>query len=760
MAKRIQSLLLMAIMGAPALAFGVTASIDSNTTNQYIRGFGVSSAWCSAGTIAPAAAALWADDNTDGHAGLTILRTRIDPGGAFANEAGPMTQARAQNPNVQIFSTMWTPPAAYKNNNSLVGPGANNTFNNTPANSTAYANYLINYIKTIKSSYGIDLYAVSPQNEPDWNTSYESCLWTAAQFNDFVKTYFFPAIQGNSLPTKVMIPESFSDNLGLAATAMNDAVTAPMVSIIGNHLYGGGPRPLSAGGFAHLTNQESWETEMSDVSGAPHDPGMAPALQIAGWMHNSMVTASMNAYLHWWIYAYGGSNEGLFGTDCTTQTRKLAAMGNFSKFVRPGWYRMGGTITGNAGVNISAYKNVAGAPGKFAIVAINTTNAAVSQTFSFSNFNATSVTPWITDSSRALVRQAAVAVSGGSFTYTLPPQSLVSFPGSCTVIGTPSSTPTCSGTPTLTPTATATPSRTFSPSPTMSPTPSFSTTPSPSLSATGTLTQSRTVTATFSSTLTLSPGSTATSTPSRTSTPSFTPTSTITLTPSPPATLSPVQSATSSATLTSGPGSTSTLTRTQTSTPLPTFTQTPAFSNSQTHTLTPTSSPTPSHTSTPSWTATASATLTQSPLPTLSFTPTRSATTVPSKTASPTSTGTAAASPQDTTTPTPTSTMVIVAATATPEPPKIGKLTVMPNPVHGPVATLYPPYFAGTVDAVVQIYSVSYFKLGQVEFNAISWHPLSLELKDRWGNPLPQGLYFVVFKTAKNRSIAKMLILN
>ena len=83
------------VLALPMSLAAATASIDSNTTNQYIRGFGVSSAWGSAATIAPAAAALWADDNTDGHAGLTILRTRIDPSGSFANEAGPMTQARA-----------------------------------------------------------------------------------------------------------------------------------------------------------------------------------------------------------------------------------------------------------------------------------------------------------------------------------------------------------------------------------------------------------------------------------------------------------------------------------------------------------------------------------------------------------------------------------------------------------------------------------------------------------------------------------------
>jgi len=452
---------LLALSALAACLRAGTATVDSNTTNQFIRGFGASSAWNSQATLSPAAAKLWADDNIEGHAGLSILRTRIDPGGAFANEAGPMGLAKAQNPNIIIWSTEWTPPAAYKNNNNINGPsvaGSPNTFNNTAANSTAYANYLVNYIKTIKNTYGVTLYAISPQNEPDWDTSYESCLWTAAQFHDFVKNYLSPALTANSLTTKIMIPESFRDDLSLAADTMNDPVSAPMVSIIGNHLYGGGPRPLSAGGWSNLSNQESWETEMSDVSGAPHDPGMAAALQLMGWVHSCMVTASMNAYLHWWIYSFSGSNEGLFGADTTTPTKKLYALGNFSKFIRPGWYRMGGTInSGTTGVNMSAYKDNAGAPNRWCVVAINTTGGAVSQTVNLSHFNATSCTAWVTDAAHDLSHVAQVTITGNSFTYTLPAQSVLSFVGLATAIGTPTPTPTYAGTSTASPTASPTP---------------------------------------------------------------------------------------------------------------------------------------------------------------------------------------------------------------------------------------------------------------------------------------------------------------
>jgi hypothetical protein len=62
------------------------------------------------------------------------------------------------------------------------------------------------------------------------------------------------------------------------------------------------------------------------------------------------------------------------------------------------------------------------------VVAINSNNSNVSQAFSVgSKFNVAKVTPWVTDPSNDLVRQAPISQTGGSFTYTLSAQSVTSF---------------------------------------------------------------------------------------------------------------------------------------------------------------------------------------------------------------------------------------------------------------------------------------------------------------------------------------------
>ncbi|HET9869709.1 MAG TPA: glycoside hydrolase, partial [bacterium] len=361
-------LFVTALLGGFSQAQAGTATIDSTTTYQYIRGFGASSAWHESTFSTQLATWFWDSTGMTGNnpngIGMSMLRCHIPynnstsaTGGTGISDPGEtavMKQAIDLGVT-QVWVTEWTPPNAYKTNGAPYGSGdpvatTNNTFSGagtTPANGsdTGYANYLVNYIQYVNAqlnSRGVKVLAVSPQNEPDWNPTYESAIWTAGKFDVFVGS-LYSALQAASLNTKIMIPESFADNKSLAATAMDDAAIAPEVAVIGNHLYGlngATPYSLAGAGFTHLTNQENWETEMSDVSGAANDTSITSGLQIASWVQQCIVGASMNAYHAWWLYPTGNTNEALIGTD-NLSTKKLWCLGNWSRFVRPGYYRMG-----------------------------------------------------------------------------------------------------------------------------------------------------------------------------------------------------------------------------------------------------------------------------------------------------------------------------------------------------------------------------------------------------------------------------------
>ncbi|MBN2754287.1 MAG: endo-1,4-beta-xylanase [Candidatus Goldbacteria bacterium] len=428
--KKVSMLLIVLLMLFVPVLHAGTCTVDAGTTYQYIRAIGVSSAWY--GLAGGNATTLFADDNVNGHIGISSLRARIDPNGNHAAEVNNLVAAKAAYSNLLCWAAEWSPPPEYKANNNVNGDMPNNTFLGAESGTpnwadTGYANYLVSYIQYAKSR-GIDLYAVSPQNEPNWNPDYESCLWTAGQFEVFVRA-FKSALNAAGLTTKIMIPEPINPGgMNLAATAMNNPTTASYVGILGTHLYGAMPNPLSSYGFTQVTNQEFWETEISanttDISGA---------LQQAGWVQTCLVNASMNAFHYWWLQ------------DMITNGQpniKAYALGSYSKFIRPGYYRMAATASPTSGVQVSAFKNTNNSsPSKIVFVAINNNSSATSQTFALNGVSVTSITPWITSASVNLVAQPAVSVSGNTFTYTLPARSIVSFVGSSAVGPTATNTP-------------------------------------------------------------------------------------------------------------------------------------------------------------------------------------------------------------------------------------------------------------------------------------------------------------------------------
>ena len=70
---------------------------------------------------------------------------------------------KAQDRGVRIWGTPWSPPASMKSNGNT-----NNGGSLLAGDYQAYANYLSSYVLGLKNSYGINLYAVSIQNEPDY----------------------------------------------------------------------------------------------------------------------------------------------------------------------------------------------------------------------------------------------------------------------------------------------------------------------------------------------------------------------------------------------------------------------------------------------------------------------------------------------------------------------------------------------------------------------------------------------------------------
>jgi glucuronoarabinoxylan endo-1,4-beta-xylanase len=399
---------------ALTMAFSTSANctVVWNDVHQRIDGFGASSAW-----MAPSLPDNQADMffSTNNGIGLSLLRNRIAPGGTTTEL---VTMQKAQARGARVWSTPWSPATTFKtaNQNGVISVNGGNLFGTTN-NYQAYASQLANYAASMKNN-GVNLYAISIQNEPDFDTTnYESCVWTAQQFHDFLP-YLAAALTNSGVAsTKIMLAEDEHWQFDLATNAMNDTNTRVMAGILAAHNYGSSAEAVNNYG------KPLWETEISTFDN--FDGSITNALYWAGQIHTFLTVAEVNAWHFWWLLPDGADNEGL--TDLSgNPAKRMYALGNYSRFVRPNYYRIAAT-NDNVLVLLSAYKDPVS--GKFAIVVVNAGSAPITQTFNFNGFTASSVTPWVTSAALSLSNQPVVSISGVSFTDTLPAMSVVTFVG-------------------------------------------------------------------------------------------------------------------------------------------------------------------------------------------------------------------------------------------------------------------------------------------------------------------------------------------
>jgi glucuronoarabinoxylan endo-1,4-beta-xylanase len=220
------------------------------------------------------------------------------------------------------------------------------------------------------------------------------------------------------------MPESLRYDQSYSDPTLNDPVAVANVDIIGGHLYGNGDAGETIVDYpnAHNKGKPTWMTEF-----LVNDQTIGTAITTAKQIHDCLTVGNMSAYI-WWKCL--GDANGLVNASGVPQKRGFV-MAQWSRFVRPGFYRVGASVAGGT-LLVSAFQETNYM--NFAIVAINTNaNVDVVQTFSLTNFPATGfVTPWITSRDYSLSSLPPVTVTNSSFTYTIPFQSVVTFVGQAT----------------------------------------------------------------------------------------------------------------------------------------------------------------------------------------------------------------------------------------------------------------------------------------------------------------------------------------
>jgi glucuronoarabinoxylan endo-1,4-beta-xylanase len=420
---------------------------------QTMDGFGASSAFFGGNITDELADQLF--DAKKG-IGLSLLRIMIGLPGDIQNDGseptdGPKpvatapeltTAQQALTRGAKVWATAWTPPPIWKTTNNKNGSGDSFKSNKLQTSHYQdYADYLADFVD-LAGKAGVPLMAVSPANEPDYIASWDGAQWSAEDLTTFVGQYLGPTFERRCSSVKIVTPDTASwPNVdSYLSKLLADGNAKKYLSVVATHPYQNGDAPIVLDYRKPADNQKAfWETEWSQENkdGDTPDPSMVSAIDMVKRMHDHLTVSNMSAWNWWAIYISPDAlknadekkirqNPALIQPDKSMSSsymfKRGYALGNWAKFVRPGFQRIAATDHPTGGVLIEAYRDSS----HIALIAINTNGSTVTQKFSIDGGSFGTLTPWVTSPNDKLEAKSRID-AGDSFSFDLPGQSVVTF---------------------------------------------------------------------------------------------------------------------------------------------------------------------------------------------------------------------------------------------------------------------------------------------------------------------------------------------
>jgi glucosylceramidase len=138
----------------------------------------------------------------------------------------------AINPKIKIMASPWSAPAWMKDNNSFKGGSLKAEYYGI------YAKYFVKYIQRMQEQ-GINIDAITPQNEPLNPDNNPSMLMVSADQSKFIKNNLGPEFQKAGIKTKIIVYDHNADHPEFATAIYQDKDANPYIDGAAFHLYGG-----------------------------------------------------------------------------------------------------------------------------------------------------------------------------------------------------------------------------------------------------------------------------------------------------------------------------------------------------------------------------------------------------------------------------------------------------------------------------------------------------------------------------------------
>ena len=348
-----RNLLIAGLLFLSTVCFAQTkgsVKFDTSVKHQQVTGFGgfVCSPQFGYGHMSEAEIKkVWGKSST---IGCNIMRLYLPVG---ENSWGQSLQTAkwAKSLGLKIFASPWGQPKEWKTNNSIDATNVEGVVGSLKKENWAdYAAYLEKYVQYLRKN-GVELEAISIQNEPDWTPTYAGCKWTTTEMAEFVKTY------GRTISCKVMAPESIGCSDGYV-NELNKSDVIDCFDIYGGHQYAG-----IGSAYKNLAKKgkEIWMTEYlinwNENQSTTRNFDFSQDFFNFFRAINTCMLGDFNAWVHYAAKRfYGMLGDGQNGTSNGTITKRGYIMAHFAKFVT-GMTRIDATLGGMEG---SAYLSQTG----------------------------------------------------------------------------------------------------------------------------------------------------------------------------------------------------------------------------------------------------------------------------------------------------------------------------------------------------------------------------------------------------------------
>jgi glucosylceramidase len=170
------------------------------------------------------------DDLPAGQTDVKMEKFSLDPD--RADVIPVLKQILAINPKIKILASPWSAPLWMKTTGVARGGVLK------PEYFDAYALYWVKYLRGMKAE-GIDIDAITIQNEPLNEKNTPSMLMLESEQADFIANHLGPAFKKAGIKTKIVLYDHNLDHPAYPLTILKDKKANKYVDGTGFHLYGG-----------------------------------------------------------------------------------------------------------------------------------------------------------------------------------------------------------------------------------------------------------------------------------------------------------------------------------------------------------------------------------------------------------------------------------------------------------------------------------------------------------------------------------------